>query len=140
MYLEGEIRDQIMRVREGHVTGEEVQRSIDELQISIDKHVTALPAQADASLIGKGSVSIAHHLTVLFLAEWLVELRCKALLATAHQPFSERTVPGDDAPLTGVKQEVAALLAAQGLTADVLFVAPVGARTIFGNQVESGEC
>lgn len=53
VYLEGEIRDHIMRVREGHVTGEEVQRSLDELQISIDKHVTALPAQADVSILGK---------------------------------------------------------------------------------------
>jgi len=121
------------------VTGDEVQRSIDKLQMSIDEHVTALPAQADAALLGKILLIDCTLLTVLFLAEWLIELRCKALLATAHQPFSEREVVGDNSPLTGVKQETAALLAAQGLTGDVLFVAPVGARTIFGNQIESGE-
>jgi hypothetical protein len=75
----------------------------------------------------------------LFLAEWLIELRCKSLLATAHQPFTERTAPADDTPLTAVKQEVAALLTAQNLTGEVLFVAPIGARTLFGNEVESGK-
>jgi hypothetical protein len=121
VYLEGEIREHIMRVREGHVTGEQVQTQLDELQRSVDQHVTALPAQADVSI----------------LAEWLIELRCKSLLATAHQPFTERTAPADDTPLTGVKQEVAALLTAQNLTGEVLFVAPIGARTLFGNEVES---
>jgi hypothetical protein len=53
VYLEGEIREHIMRVREGHVTGEQVQTQLDELQRSVDQHVTALPAQADVSILGK---------------------------------------------------------------------------------------